>query len=132
MADELEEDDFGLKAEDAETLGGKPVADFVLRDPDIPGSDAAETSSPGFCSPQNCVIRRCLVWGGNRLTGVCLEGARGGVCRSGGLRSHSLSARGKAEKSGVETSMPRDLALVHRFAATCLVPECEFDPIPEP
>jgi hypothetical protein len=82
--DEAGEEDFGLKAEDAETLGGKPVADFVLRDPDIPGGDAAETSSPGFCSPQNCLIRRCLVGSGNRLTGVCLEGARGGVCRSGG------------------------------------------------
>jgi hypothetical protein len=83
-ADELEEDDFGLKAQDAETLGGKPVADFVLRDPDIPASNAAATSSPGFCYPQNCLIQRCRVGSNNRLTGLCLEGVRGGVCRSGG------------------------------------------------
>ena len=83
-ADELEEDDFGLKPQDAETLGGKPVADFVLRDQDIPASNAAATSSPGFCYPQNCLIQRCRVGSNNRLTGLCLEGVRAGVCRSGG------------------------------------------------
>ena len=99
-ADELEEDDFGLKAEDAETLGGKPVVDFVLRDPNIPGSDAAETSSPGFCSPQNCVIKRCLVRNNKLFGGYCLEGARGGICHESYDPTHCPS--GKVAKMSVQ------------------------------
>ena len=65
---------------DPDTLGGKSAFAFVSRDSDILSSDtAARTGSGSVCS--NCVIDLCLVRSDNRLSGYCLEGARGGICR---------------------------------------------------
>jgi hypothetical protein len=59
---------------DMETGGGKPTSAFGLQDPDLFASNDAAL----ICS--NCLIRLCLVGSHNKLTGYCLEGARGGIC----------------------------------------------------
>ena len=65
---------------DPDTLGGKSIFAFVSRDSDSLFSDtAARTVSGSVCS--NCVIGLCLVRSDNKLSGYCLEGTRGGVCR---------------------------------------------------
>ena len=67
------------KATDMETSTNKSASTFVLRDPDLPISNAFAMIEPDtICS--NCLIRLCLVGSGNKLTGYCLVGARGGIC----------------------------------------------------
>jgi len=66
---------------------GKSASAFVLRDPDLSASDAASIVEPDYpCS--NCLIRLCLVGRNNKLTGYCLEGARGGICHTDYNPSH--------------------------------------------
>jgi hypothetical protein len=66
-------------AADMETGGQKPASTFLLRDPDLPARNAAAMIElDNACS--NCLIRLCLIGSGNKLTGYCLEGARGGIC----------------------------------------------------
>ena len=66
-------------AADMEARGGKPASTFLLRDPDLPASNAVAMSEPdNACF--NCLIRLCLIGSDNKLTGYCLEGARGGIC----------------------------------------------------
>ena len=58
---------------------GKSAPAFVLRDPDLAARNAASSVEPNnACS--NCLIRLCRVGSNNKLTGYCLEGARGGIC----------------------------------------------------
>jgi len=60
---------------------------FVLRDPDPSVSNAASIVEPdNACS--NCLIRLCRVGSNNKLTGYCLEGARGGICHEDYNPSH--------------------------------------------
>jgi hypothetical protein len=54
----------------------------MLRDPDLTASNFAAMIAPDT-SCTNCLIRLCLVRSAtNKLTGYCLEGARGGICHT--------------------------------------------------
>ncbi len=52
---------------------------FVPPDPDLNFTPANVMIDPDVkCT--NCLIRLCLIGSNNKLTGYCLEGARGGIC----------------------------------------------------
>lgn len=66
---------------------GKSTPDFVLRDPDLSARNAGSSVEPdNECS--NCLIRLCRVGSNNKLTGYCIEGARGGICHQDYNPSH--------------------------------------------
>jgi hypothetical protein len=67
-------------AANLEASGEKSASTFLLRDPDIPASNAVAMIDPDKVSCPNCLIRLCLIGSNSKLTGYCLEGARGGIC----------------------------------------------------
>lgn len=62
----------------ADTLAYRLPSGLMLQDPEIVAiKTTALDEAQSSCS--NCLIRRCRV-SGNKLTGYCLTGARGGIC----------------------------------------------------
>lgn len=66
------------------TASGTRTAALSIRDNGAGSPQIVPLSGTGVANTcTNCLIRLCSVGSDNRLTGYCLEGARGGICHSG-------------------------------------------------
>jgi len=59
---------------------GTRTAALSIRDNSAGSPQIIPLVGTGVAVCSSCLIRLCLVGSGNRLTGYCLEGARGGIC----------------------------------------------------
>jgi hypothetical protein len=67
------------------TASGTRTAALSIRDNGAGSPQIVPLIGTGVANTcTNCFIRLCSVGSDNRLTGYCLEGARGGICHSGG------------------------------------------------
>jgi hypothetical protein len=88
-------------AADIETSGEKPASTCLLRDPELPASNAAAMVEPD-CS--NCLIRLCLIGSNNKLDRILSRRcARRNLSRR--LQPYSLPAWGNAKKTSSLATM---------------------------
>jgi Abnormal spindle-like microcephaly-assoc'd, ASPM-SPD-2-Hydin len=79
------------------TTAGTRTAALSIRDNGGGSPQMVPLSGTGYIVCPGC-IALCLIGSGNKLTGECLEGARGGICHVGGASSTQCPAGAKAER----------------------------------